>query len=378
MGKPMTKRKILIVLYYYAPYVSGLTVYAVKLAEGLARDGHDVTVLATRHAPDLPRTETRNGVRVIRCGVLARLGKGVISPELLWRAVAEARRHDVVNFHLPFAEAGLATLLIPRHKLLTVYQCDLNLGPSPVQRLVQAVSFALMRVTLWRSRRVVVLSEDYMAHSKMRGFLPKSVAVNPPIETGQFRRVPVSDAFRAKAGIAPGDFVVGFLGRIVYEKGLQYLLGALDHLADRLPNAKIVVGGDYQNVAGGSIIDTLDAYRAKYPDRIAFTGFLTDAEKLEFYSALDVFVLPSIDPLEAFGMVQVEALCCGTPVIATDMPGVRAVVRRTGAGLLVPPRDSRALAAAIVRVAQDAPPRDGFDPADWDIARTLTQYETLF
>ncbi len=87
-------------------------------------------------------------------------------------------------------------------------------------------------------------------------------------------------------------------------------------------------------------------------DHWTFLGVVSEKDKAAFYHVCDVLVLPSINSTESFGMVQVEALTCGTPVVATDLPGVRHAVRTTGMGKIVPPMDADALAQAIIAVLE--------------------------
>jgi glycosyltransferase involved in cell wall biosynthesis len=80
---------------------------------------------------------------------------------------------------------------------------------------------------------------------------------------------------------------------------------------------------------------------------------LAEEELAAFYSLCEVTALPSLNSTESFGMVQVESMLCGTPVVASDIPGVREPTGRTGMGMVVPPGDSGALAEALIRVLAD-------------------------
>lgn len=347
----ISKHRILMVLYYYDPYVSGVSVYAKRLAEGLVEKGHEVTVIASRHEKSLPLTQTINGVRIIRKRTLFKFGKGVIMPTFLPSILKHSVQSDYVNMHLPMAETGLAAIFIPRKKLITTYQCDIYLGDSLLQKAITYISIMLMRLQLARSERIVTLSDDYFLHSKMSGYSKKSVQIYPPIPAPKHP----SDAEQlfTDIGVSKNDVRIGFVGRIVYEKGIEYLLGAIPSLKERISSFKIVLLGDYSKVAGGSIKEELDNYVSKYPEHILFTGYLNDEDRDKFYAGLDVLVLPSIDPLEAFGMVQVEAMLQGTPVVASDMPGVREVIKRTGYGRLSKMKDSTDIARQIIEVVSN-------------------------
>ena len=140
------------------------------------------------------------------------------------------------------------------------------------------------------------------------------------------------------------------------------------------------MGGDYTKVAGGSVVGRVRAAMGDDP-RITLLGFLADEQVPDFYASLDVFTLPSVNALEAFGIVQVEAMMLGVPVVASDLPGVRLPVRRTGFGALARPGDAADLAAALRRVLDERPdPVAGAAAAlrAYGLERTTDAYEELF
>jgi glycosyltransferase involved in cell wall biosynthesis len=141
---------------------------------------------------------------------------------------------------------------------------------------------------------------------------------------------------------------VGFLGRFVEEKGIDVLLDAVPMVLQRLPNTRFLLAGDYSSVAGGSQYHLLQDRLKALEDHVEVLGPLSEEGLFPFYRSLDVFVLPSVNAYESFGMVQVEAMKSGVPVIASDLRGVRIPVRKTGNGCVVPPGNPRELANAIV------------------------------
>lgn len=372
---------VLIGLYYYHPYLSGLSEYARRLAEGLVRAGCRVTVVCTRHEADLPGESWIEGVRVIRAPVLVRHGKGVLSPAFWRRLVRLAKSHDIVNLHLPLPDAGLVAPFLDADRLLLTYHCDVNLGDAALDRAIEGISYRLMDVAMKRAAAIVGNSDSYFRNCRFKEYAAKYRTIHPPVDTRLFRSGrpggrPGSD------GAPPGNdgtppYTIGFVGRIVYEKGLQYLFEAIPYLRRSVGDVRVHVVGDSAGVAGGSVMDELRPYEEAYPDTIRFLGRLGVDELVEFYHDIDVLALPSIDPLESFGMVQVEAMCCGTPVVASDLPGVDEVIGATGFGRLARARDPEDLARQITLVKEGQFRDADFDPARWDTAATVAQYMRL-
>ena len=339
---------VVFVLYYYIPYTSGLTRYTQSLAEELARRGANVTVVAGQHAADLPRRACVNGVDIIRLRLLARVDKGIVLPGLVPRIRALARQADVVIPVLPLLEAGILARVVPRRKLLPIYVCDLRLGSGMVGRVVERLAAASARAAVARTSTHIALSDDYARASRVIArYSSRTVGIEPPVDAKEFNPVDANDL---RKRLAIGDsLVVGFVGRLVMEKGVDHLIRAMRRVRSRFPTTLLVIAGEGRGVAGGGVLDDLQALSAEDAG-VMFTGFLESTDLRAFYSMCAVVALPSIDPLEAFGMVQVEAMLCGTPVVASDLPGVRLPVLRTGMGRLVPPADEAALADALVEV----------------------------
>jgi glycosyltransferase involved in cell wall biosynthesis len=336
--------RILTVLNYYSPYISGLSEHARRIAEGVASRGHEVTVLTVRHAPALAREQYLGGVRVLRAEPLFFLHKGVVSTDFVHLFRKLSPFADLIHLRLPMLEAGLFAVLAPADKALVAsYHCDVTAQRrfSPIDSLAVLAVRTSARLCLRRADRITVTSRDYAAGSPvLRGTEQKWHVVHPPDDA-------ISSALPATARTSRR---IGFLGRWAAEKGIDVLLDAAALVLEKMPDASFTLAGNYSSVAGGSEYSRLLPRINKLGAAVVVTGQIPAEQLPDFFRSLDVFVLPSTDSYEAFGVVQVEAMKAGVPVITTNMRGVRTPVQQTGNGLLVPPRDSAALAEAILNL----------------------------
>lgn len=376
--------KILMVITYYTPHVSGLTIYVKRIGEELARRGHQVTVVAAQHRRDLPREEVIEGVSVVRLPVLLKVSKGAIPPTMPWDILRLVRRHDVVHMHLPLLGSSYvawAANLPPRKKsIVATYHCDLLLPPAPFSRAIEGAMNLSHGLAARQVDTLVTYTRDYAENSPFLSRFPGKVAtVYPPIVIEPPDPVAAAE-WRRSLGLE-GCKLVGFAGRFSADKGGEYLLRSIPEVLAALPEARYVFAGEYQRVVGENHYQKVGHLIEQHKDRVLFLGELHGRQLSNFYSLCDVLTLPSINSTESFGMVQVEAMLCGTPVVAADIPGVREPVRVSGMGLTVPPRDPHALAQALVEVvtsrAKYTTPRIDL-AATFSLKQTADFYERLY
>jgi glycosyltransferase involved in cell wall biosynthesis len=376
--------RILTALTYYRPHFSGLTIYAERLARALAARGHQVTVLTSRYDPDLPGSEQRDGVQIIRPRVLMRVSKGVLMPSMPWWAWKYSRQADVVHLHLPQLDAAPVAMiarLLGKPVVLT-YHCDLRLPSGLVNRLANQVSNLANHISAQLAQRIVANTQDYAESSSfLHPYLGKLVAIPPPVELPAPSAQDLA-AFRQKVGVRPGQRLIGMAARLATEKGVEYLVQAMPQILQRYPTARVLYQGQYKNVLGE------EAYAKKLAPLIealgehwTFLGNLSPVELSAFFRTCEVTVLPSLNSTESWGMVQVESMSCGTPVVATDLPGVRMPVKMTGMGRIVPAANASALAEAIGAIL-DAPEEYRGDvqaiTQRFSPEQIAEQYEALF
>lgn len=375
--------RILMSLTYYRPNVSGLTIYAERLAAKLVERGHRVTVLTAQHDPALAVEEYVDGVDVVRVPALVTVGKAPLMPRYADTAYRLGKDHDVVHLHLPQLEASLAAAASKKagKPVLFTYHCDLQLPSGLVNRGFDAGVYAANYATGRLADRIVAYTQDYADHSPLlRRFPNKITIIKPPVIQEPPTEMEVA-AFRQRFGLGNGP-VLGFASRLATEKGIEYGIQALPLLLERFPDLQVIFAGPYQNVVGeaeyrGRIERMLEPYR----DRWIFAGTLKGRELAAFYSAIDVLLMTSINSTESFGLVQVEAMLCGTPVVSTNLPGVRQPVTMTGMGEIAAIGDSVSLAAGIQEVLTKPDayirPREEISKI-FDLDRTIADYESLY
>lgn len=379
--------RVLYVLTYYRPHVSGLTIYVERLAREMARRGHASTVLTSQYARELPRDETLDGVRVVRAPVLMRVSKGVVMPTFSLLASRLVREHDVVSLHLPqFDAAGVAlrSRLMGRPTTLT-YHCDLRLPPGALSRAANLAVNVMNDAAARLAHAIVAYTDDFAAHSPLLSrYRHKVCIIPPPVEVSDPSPQEVA-AFAERHGLNAGPGrtpVIGFVARLATEKGVEVLLRALPRVLAVHPQARVLFAGQHENVLGEeAYARRLEPLLQRHAANWTFLGILNASDLAALYRCCDLVVLPSLNSTESFGLVQVEAMLCGAPSIASDLPGVRQPVWQTGMGRVVPVGDAETLAEAILAVlaTPEAYRRPRAEIASrFGTGRTADGYEALF
>jgi glycosyltransferase involved in cell wall biosynthesis len=376
--------KILISLMYYRPHYSGLTIYTERLARALARRGHQVTVLTSRFDTNLLAYEICDGVTVIRPRVLLKVSKGVIMPSMPLWAWKLIRQSDVINAHVPQPDAAVMislSRLLGKPSVLT-YHCDLQLPNGVVHYLANQASHLANQISADQADTIVTNTLDYAQNSPfLSNYISKIQPIPPPIELSPVEPSMI-ESFREKFGIRSEQRIIGMASRLATEKGVEYLVQALPAVLEKYPTARVLFAGQYLEVLGEEIYaKELEPLIHELGDHWTFLGILPPQEWAAFFHEAEITVLPSINSTESFGMVQVESMTCGTPVVSTDLPGVRQPISMTGMGLTIPPRDSFALSQALIDILSNP---NGYSGDRKEVIEHFSpdaiaaQYESLF
>ncbi len=350
--------KILFSISYYHPYVSGLTLAAARWAEALARSGETVSVLTMRHEKKLRARERISSVSVTRASWIAKVSKGFISFDWLVKSWRLAGEHDVTVINLPQFEGIIPALAAKAQgkRVIAIYHCEIVLPHGGINSIIQSLLEVSNFGSLWLADTVITYTKDYARHSRLLGLLTmykkRSVtAIVPPIPHLRKKKT-LTDLFRRRIGTP--QIVIGVAARLAEEKGMEYLFRAIPLLRDLLhtDSFKVVIAGPTDPVGEASYKQRIMKLVRTYKKQVVFLGEIAPHEMGSFYAMIHMLVLPSVNSTEAFGLVQAEAMLAGIPVVASDLPGVRVPVAKTGMGIVVPPEDSTALARAIAAICK--------------------------
>lgn len=330
----MSRPIVLHIGKFYPPHMGGMETHLETLCAQLS-DAFDVRVLASNHVAGL-QSEVRSGIPVTRLPTPFSITSAPVNPGMA--AAIRAQRPDLVHIHLPHP-GGVLGLLASGYRgpIVVSYHSDVVR-----QKIMSAVFSPFLNRLLGRARAIIASSAQYIDSSLvLQRYRQHSRVVPYGIPEHQPTAVETARCAEIRAQVGP-RIVLG-VGRFVYYKGMEVAVRAM-----RRVDARLLLVGD--GVLRGQV--EREVRRCGLESKVTLLGSVDAVAP--FFLAADVFVLPSIARSEAFGIVQLEAMAAGTPVVNTSLDtGVPWVSQHGVTGLTVPPADPDALAAAITTLLDD-------------------------
>ena len=335
----MKKLKVLQINKMYDPVTGGVERVVQQIAEGL-KDQVDMKVLVCQQKGK-GRAERINGVPVVRASSMGILFSMPVSLTFIPKLRKMARKQDVLHLHMPFPLGDVACLLSGFKGRIVVWWHSDIVRQKKLLRLYKPIMLRMLD----RADAIVVATQGHIDGSDYLGaYREKCVVVPFAVSDGFLKIVRQEDAVPE---VQSEKIRFLFVGRMVYYKGCEILIQAFA----KIENAELVMVGQ------GPLEPSLKemAHRLGIRDRVHFYGNMSDAKIAREYRKCDVLVLPSVEKSEAFGLVQIEAMAFGNPVINTRLDsGVPYVSLDGETGFTVPPGDVEALSTAMKRLAEDA------------------------
>lgn len=326
--------RIAFVTAVFPPTRGGMcTVAAAEAAELAATNDVTVFTLRTDNARKDLAVDRAGSGRTVRLLGLPRISLAGFVPQLFWKL----RGHDVVYAHLPaygFMEVLLLWKMITRKRLIvTVHMDPVGVG---LFRVLFKIERYVLRALIRRADAVRISTKHFAEDSLFVGVNPKKISIIPfGIDLKRFYPAEHKEKFIF--------LFVGRLSRTHYFKGVELLLRAFKTVCEKNKDAELWIVGDgderkqYEHVSE----------KLHLAKRVRFLGAVSDDMLPEIYRQATVMVLPSTDTSETFGLVLLEAMASGVPVIASRLPGVDTVVQDGVTGQLTEPGNEAELAAAL-------------------------------
>jgi phosphatidylinositol alpha-mannosyltransferase len=330
--------KIGLVSPYVYPLPGGVTQHVRYLYENLRKRGHDVRILTSSHG--LQRASEGDVIRIgkgISVPANGSVGTLTVSPRYVSQVqdVLERERFDLLHFHEPFVPF-LSLVVLRQSTSVNVATFHAYSGFSP------AYEFGSRFLGSYADRLHGRIAVSAAARHFIDRYFPGDYKVIPNgVDVQRFARaVPL-------ARWQDGTFNLLFVGRHEPRKGLIELLKAFRILRKTGCHCRLLIVG-----SGPQEREARRYVMTRRLHNVEFLGRVSDDEKAQLFKSADVYVSPATGG-ESFGIVLLEAMAAGTPIVCSDIHGYKGVVRRDREGLLVPPRKPKAIAAAVARLLAD-------------------------
>lgn len=350
--------KILMLTWEYPPrVVGGISRVVHDLSKRLIKDGHEVTVVTYRDG-DVPEFEDDKGVKVYR------VDNYMINPNnfIDWimqlnfnmiakvnQLIAENGEFDVIHAHDWLVAYAAKTIKnsynIPLVATIHATEAGRNSGiHDDTQRYINDTEWMLT----YEATEVIVNS-NYMKNELQRLFgLPfeKINVVPNGVNLTTFNNIERDYEFRRKFAM-DNEKIILFMGRLVYEKGVQHLISAMPKILNGYHDAKLVIAGK------GGMLDELkeQVYSMEISDKVCFAGYQSGKDVAKMYKAADISVFPST--YEPFGIVALEAMLAERPIVVSDIGGLNEIVQHRENGMKSYAGNPNSIADSILELLYD-------------------------
>jgi len=339
--------KIAHVVCHFPPDWGGIATAVIGYSRALSERGHDVTVFTPRYRGYENYPDEEFPFRVLRMKPLVSSGRAAVLPGLL----TCLRGYDVVHLHYPFYGSAelvlLAKLMRPSTRLKVHYHMDAR-AIGIKELYFRAYAHTVMPILLRLADAIICSTLDYVESSDAAGYLRRHAEKFFPVSYGVDL-----DLFKPDPTICSAEgktvLFVGAMTKTAYFKGLENLMRAFKTVTATVEDSRLVIVGHGETEQSFRQL----AVELGVGDKVEFVTDADDETLVGYYQACDVLVLPPFNRNESFGLVLLEAMACGKPVIASSLPGVRAVFEDSKQGLLVEPGSIDDLVDKILAVLLD-------------------------
>lgn len=374
-------KKVLLVAPYFYPKIGGMEKYALNVAQGLKEThGWEVVVVTSNHEETGYKVDTVHGIKVYRLPYWFKLSNTPINPLWFFQIgnIIKKEKPDIINGHSPVPFIADVALYesqdIPY--VMTYHAGSMLKHSYPIDFLIEFYESVILNACFKKAKAIISYSQEFIK-TYLAPYKNKVVEIPPGIDTKEF--VPATKNSPSKR--PPKILFVGRIEKTSEWKGIDYLLKAVQIVKKTYPEIELELIGP------GDAIEKYQAMAAELGigDHTSFPGGMTGEPLIKEYHNADMLVLPSTTNAESFGIVLLEAMACGLPVIGSKIGGIVRLIENNVNGLLVEPKNETALAKAILKVLGDKAIAKKMGAAgrkkaeqDYEWAHQIEKYNTLF
>jgi glycosyltransferase involved in cell wall biosynthesis len=326
------KLKVLFVTPYFLPHSGGLESYAFNIAQGLMRThGYEIVVVTSNPDEKKQCIDDYCGIKVYRLPIMLRVANTPVNP--LWygslKRIIREEKPDIINSHQPVPFIGdlVASLAGNIPFVLTYHAGSMKKDKLLPDTIISFYESFILPHTVKKATRIICAS-NVVKNTILRKHALKSTVIHPGVDVSLFKPNPA---------IEKEENTILFICRYKNMHRMKGLYCLLEAIKD-WPEVKLRIVGEEDN-----FVDS----------RITSVGIKQGKDLVEEMQRASLLVLPSIAPMESFGMVLIEAMACQTAVVGTNMGGIPEVIADGTDGFIVPANDSKALALAIAKMLAD-------------------------
>lgn len=330
-------------------HIGGVERHVFEISKALIKKGHVITVLTTR-SPLHKRYHEIGEIKVVRVPYGIPLYSSSIPFHLFWHL--NQYDYDLIHAHTPNPTIADLACLKNRKKIpfVLTYHNDITKEGYIGKIISRLYNITLGGFLLKNSDLIITTTRSYAEKSvSLKGFNHKVKVIPNGVNLNKFNKGIDREQIKVEYSIPIQSKVVLFTGAIEEYKGVEYLIKAFKKVLNYEKTSYLII------VGSGTLLKQLKemTLELEISDNVIFAGYVKDGDLPYYYSACDLFVLPSTSEKEGFGIVQLEAMASGKPVICTNLPGVNEVDKDEVASIHVPPKNSEALANAILKLLED-------------------------
>ncbi|MCU0628955.1 MAG: glycosyltransferase family 4 protein [Methanoregulaceae archaeon] len=316
----------------------GVERYVGDLSRQLVKRGHHVTIIC---AQSRTHSAVCQDLEILPLVSIGRIGNTPLTPSLPFHLLKQD--FDIIHTHLPTPWSADWSRIVAHWKdrpLVLTYHSAIT-GRGIARRIAGMYTRTAQKTLFSRASRIILAREAYFPDS-LRDFRDKVAYIPIGVDSTRFYPQELEDT--------SDIFFLSVFDKFHGFKGFESLLSAIQHIKIRIPDVRVVVGGDGPLLPYyGRMAESMGLSK-----NIHFAGHIPEDRLRDYYNGCSVFVLPSRSPeLETFGIVLLEAMACGRPVVTTDIAGMADDIKKTDAGIVVKVDDREALANAILKILQD-------------------------